>query len=145
MATQSLADAMQVFFEDNTGLDNKHSLNDLQFSYYSSRSGLSPIWKYSLTDHMRTFFKAQGASGSSIDELERNYYQSLGAIGKSYQDVKYDFYTGQGVVFVVDNGDGTITINTSLAPVTDNGDGTIYVGPPGIVANNGDGTLNIHL
>lgn len=141
MTTETLADAMQVFFVDNTGLSaSGHSLNDLQFSYYSSRSGLTPIWHYSLTDHMKAFFAANGGTGNTIYELESSYYRNLGAVGPSYDDVKYDFYIGHYLVFITDHGNGTGFANTAIAPVTDHDNGTGFIGLPATVTDHGDGT-----
>lgn len=146
MVTETLADAMRVYFADNTGLDgNVNSLNDLQFKYYSDRSGLTPVWYYSLIDHMRVFFESIVGStnpAESTNDLEQAYYRAEGAIGPSYDDVKYDFYTNQsgGLVFITDRLDGTGYADVNLAPFTDNGDGTGFIGLPGVVTDNADGT-----
>lgn len=144
VVAETLADAMRVFFADITELDGAtHSLNDMQFVYYSDRSGLTPIWHYSLTDHMRAFFLSLvGSETDSVDDLEQAYYRLEGAVGPSYDDVKYDYYTNQhgGLVFYTDNHDGTGYVNALLATTTDNGDGTAFIHPPGEVTVNGDGT-----
>lgn len=145
MVTETLADAMRVFFADNTGLDIKHSLTDMQFNYYSSRSGLTPIWNYSLANHQRAFFESivgEQTPSYSNSEVETAYYRYEGAVGTTYDDVKYDFYTNRsgGIVFITDNFNGTGYANTDLAPFTDNNDGTGFIGLPGVVTDNHDGT-----
>lgn len=86
----SLADKKRLFFEDNTGLRNK-SLTDLEWEYYSTRSGLTPRGRYSIADHKRAYFESQtGLSGKSISHLEREFYVrkgiSLGPISSMASD-----------------------------------------------------------
>lgn len=136
---------MQVFFVDNTSLSAvEHSLNDLQFKYYSDRSGLTPIWQYSLTDHMRKFFESLLGSSphTSVDDLEQAYYRLEGAVGSSYDDVKYDFYTNRsgGIIFITDHGNGTGYANILLAPLTDHSNGTGFIGLPATITDHSNGT-----
>lgn len=90
MSAVSLADKKRLFFEDHTGLSGK-SITDLEWEYYSTRSGLTPRGRYSIADHKRAYFESQtGLSGRSMSHLEREFYVrkgiSLGPISSMASD-----------------------------------------------------------
>lgn len=76
----SLSDRKRVFFEDNTGLVNR-SLTDMEWVYYSTRSGLTPVVFYSVSDHKRRYLEIQtGLSNRSISDMEHVFYGQNGIV-----------------------------------------------------------------
>lgn len=72
------------------------SILGLEFDFYSKNSGLTPISKYSVSDHKLAFLRSKlGLSvGSSISvvDAERQYWAANGGVGDSYQDRQVDFF-----------------------------------------------------
>lgn len=90
MSAVSLADKKRLFFEDHTGLVGK-SVTDLEWNYYSSRSGLTPVARYSLADHKRAYFEVQtGFSGVPLSRLERQFFGA--DTGESLADAMSKFF-----------------------------------------------------
>lgn len=91
MVTKSLADAKVARFQTDTP-STIGNLTDLEWDFYSSRSGLTPASKYSITDHKMAYFKLKGALGGTLRELEVAYFKIRGAVGTSYSSLDLDFY-----------------------------------------------------
>lgn len=76
--------------------DTRTNLDDLEWSFYSANSGLTPPNKYSISDHKLAYYKLEGAAGSTIREVEMSFWSLIGAQGNDYDSRAYDFYTNYG-------------------------------------------------
>lgn len=71
------------------------SINDLFHAYYGGLSGLSPVARFSVTDHQRTYWEAQtGLSGRSMADLEKAFYDSQLVPSGSLADREYVYWDG---------------------------------------------------
>ena len=85
-------DRQVSFYKDATGLSNA-SLSDMEWIYYSTRSGLTPVGFYTLTDHKRKYWQNQtGLVGVSMAQLERAFYNLNGISAGSLNESAYAFY-----------------------------------------------------
>lgn len=68
------------------------NITDLEWNLYSSRSGLAPASKYSITDHKIAYYKAHGSGSGSLRDLEVAFFRSQGATGNSWDEIASNFF-----------------------------------------------------
>ncbi len=70
------------------------SIQDLQFAYYSSLSGLVPASSFSVADHQRAYWEAQtGLTGKSLADLEKAFYDVQLIAAGSLSDREFTYWT----------------------------------------------------
>jgi hypothetical protein len=79
-----------------TGLPASTSLADLRRAYYPPLSGLTPAAQYSIRDHMKAYYAAQGIALGSFTDMEIAFMRSRGATGTTYGDLAYSYWTTYG-------------------------------------------------
>lgn len=97
MASNSLGDSRRNKLLSATGLTTGGS-QDLEWTYYSSRSGLTPANKFSIADHKKAFFGTKGSTAKSLTDAEIQYYKSAGAVGKTFNEIANDFFANRAFV-----------------------------------------------
>jgi hypothetical protein len=86
-----LAETKRKFFEDETGKTG--SIVDLEWEYYSNRSGLTPKVLYSLADHKRVYLETQtGLTKKPLVDLEREFLNKQGIVAKPIGEAWNEYY-----------------------------------------------------
>ena len=88
----SVSDLKRQYLLDNTGLSTG-TLTDLEWSFFSSQSGLTPASYYSVADHKRKFLENKtGLSGVPMRTLEKTWFALNGTPDGAYGDMANSFY-----------------------------------------------------
>lgn len=93
----SLQDAKLAWLQAALGSTDSE-VTDLEFQFFSTYSGLTPVGSYSLNDHKRAFYTARnGLTASetySLQDLEKYWWETtIGAnTYSSFDDIVFDGY-----------------------------------------------------
>ena len=76
------------------GATNYTSIQGLEFDFYSKNSGLTPVARFSVSDHKRAFYILQTSASAktSLSDLERVFWNSKGALSTQDYDKQAQTY-----------------------------------------------------
>ena len=70
----------------------KTNLIELEYLFYGANSGLTPVAKFSVSDHKLAYLKTATSTVTPISllDVETKYFRARGATGSAYDDLAFD-------------------------------------------------------